>query len=98
MKFLLLILSLSLLTACTNLPQNSVGAAYDADSYYCRALHNDEYEVTGSFRGSAPSNQDLYTKYCEPIGSWQARDVSGYESKIRSESSLLNSFLDLILD
>lgn len=98
MKLVLLLMPLSLLTACTNLPQNSVGAAYDADSYYCRALYNDEYEVTGSFRGSAPSHQDLYTKYCEPIGSWQARDANGYESKIRSENSLLDSFLDLVFD
>lgn len=98
MKFVLFFMSFLLLTACTSFPKNTVGAAYDADTPYCRDLHNGVYEVEGSFSGSAPSNQELYQRYCEPVGSWQARDSRGYESKIRSERSLLNTFLDAVFD
>lgn len=98
MKYALFFMPFSLLTACTNLPQNTVGAEYDADTYYCRALHNDDYKVEGSFRGSAPSNQELYKRHCEPIGSWQARDSRGYESKIRNERSFLDTFLKAVFE
>ena|SRR5690554_745075 len=98
MKLVLFFGLFSLLTACTNLPANTVGAEYDADSYYCRALHNNEYEVAGSFRGPAPSNEELYERHCEPVATWQARDSQGYENKMRVERSLLNSFLDIVFD
>lgn len=98
MKVVLFFGSILILSACAVSPKNTVGAAYDADSYYCRELYQDKYEVEGSFRGTAPSNQDLYERYCEPVGSWQARDLGRYERKMQSEKSLLQTFLEAAFD
>lgn len=87
-----------LMTACSNVPVNTAGAAYDGDSFYCRELAKNKYEVTGSFRGPTPSNSELYERYCEPEALWQARDPRGHESTLQMEKSFFSKFVDFILD
>ena len=80
---------------CTTAPKNTVGAAYDADSSYCRGLAKSMVEVQG-YQQDSPSDRDLYEQHCEPTGSWLARDPQGLERTVASERSLFTKLLNKI--
>lgn len=67
MRFFILCV-LILTCSCTSAPQNRVGAAYDADSFYCLNSADDAGRA-GVSRSVNP--------HCESAASWQARNGGG---------------------
>lgn len=89
-----------LASSCASRPSNAVGAAYDADSNYCRKLVRKtkqpiavSHNTPASPNQAPPSDQQLYDQMCEPIGPWQARDQEGHDSTVAYENSLFSKVL-----
>jgi hypothetical protein len=83
MKFVILCV-LFFLCSCTSGPQNRVGAAYDADSFYCLNSADD----AGRAGVSRPVNP-----HCEPAASWKARSGSGAANNGLKTKSVFVSLL-----
>lgn len=86
-RYLFLSVCVLLLLGCSSGPHNRVGKPYDADSSYCRDLARNRYVVEGSRSVDIKGNEELYTMYCEPKGSWSSRDPEGYDSRMDAERS-----------
>lgn len=95
-RSVILIAYFSFLVGCTSASKNTVDAAYDADSPYCRDLAKPRYGMEGGSRGRALSHRDRYEQHCEPIAAWQARDSEGHERTIQVEQSLFGKLWDKI--
>jgi hypothetical protein len=87
----------TLVSSCASGPNNTVGAAYDADSNYCRKLTLNSHQPTNVSNNTPaspnqppPSNSQLYEQLCEPVGPWQARDIEGHDSTVAYENSLFS--------
>ena len=84
--------------SCASGPKNTVGAAYDADSRYCRELAQKANQPT-RIPNNTPSNQpppsdrQLYEEMCEPVSAWQAREARGSNRLGGFEKSLLRRIL-----
>jgi len=91
---------LMFMCSCASGPKNTTGAAYDADSSYCRELVEKSNQPTriSSHEAFSPnhpphSDQQLYEQMCEPVGAWQARDQEGHDSTVAYENSLFRKIL-----
>lgn len=100
LSLFLVLFAAVLATSCANGPSNNVGAAYDADSNYCRKLVRKtkqptrvSYNTPASPNQPPLSDQQLYDQMCEPIGPWQARDQEGHDSTVAYENSLFSKVL-----
>jgi hypothetical protein len=87
--------------SCASGPNNTVGAAYDADSGYCRELIQKAnqttripYNTPSSPNQPPPSDRQLYEQMCEPVGAWQARDRKGHDSTVAYENSLFSKVVE----
>ena len=74
---------------CAN-TTNTVGAAYDADSIYCRKFARDTtIIIKKGIEGQEPlTSAELYQSYCEPLASLVDRSPSKYDKGIRGRSEL----------
>jgi|GEM_PF-5258656 len=98
--FLPVLLVAALVSSCASGPKNTVGAAYDADSNYCRKLVRKTKQPIGvshntpaSPNQAPPSDQQLYDQMCEPTGPWQARDGEEHDSTVAYENSFFSKVL-----
>lgn len=95
-----MVLVTMLVCSCASGPKNTVGAAYDADSRYCRELAQKANQPTpipnktpSSPSQPPPSDRQLYEEMCEPVGAWQAREARGSNRLGGFEKSLLRRIL-----
>lgn len=92
-----------LISSCASGPKNTVGAAYGADSSYCRELMQNANQPTrlpsntpASPNQPPPSDRQLYEEMCEPVSAWQAREAKTPNRLGSTEKSLLRRILKLL--
>jgi hypothetical protein len=95
MKLSLILLPAILLISCAEMPNNSVGYSYDADSFYCKSLNHNLYQANEDNPDN--SNQELYQHYCEPVANWRQRDDEGYKKEKERKNTFWGSLIDDLL-